>query len=236
MQRRKEEREKTGKRNARPKRTTLTSPSTPSSSKGNAGSFRKFQKFNASQKLTSRNYFAGTSDSESDDFEADDGSLELMYENRLMNSTGVKQENQVVSSSSSFFCCSSSLEVDSPQHFESDVSICLRRIDHFARLQRASVLRSSVVKPNFAEQISATSIQNIATESIFTELSSVTMPVPAPNNCPKPNCGRALDGLDVQDGNTIFCHLCRFPHCTACGHCRLPDEWQMLWRQVDEIH
>ena len=137
------------------------------------------------------------------------------------------------SSSSSFFCCSSSLEVDSPQHLESDVSICLRRIDD---LQRASVLRSPVVKPNFAELISATSIQNIATESIFTELSSVTMPFPAPNNCPKPNCGRALDGLDVQDGNTIFCHLCRFPHCKTCGHCQLPDEWKMLWDQIDGIH
>ena len=141
LKRRKEEREQTGKRNARPKRTTLTSPSTPSSSKGNAGSFRKFQKFNASQKLTSRNYFAGTSDSESDGFE-DDGSLVQMYENPLMNNTG-KTENPVVSS---FFCCSSSLAVDSPQHFESDVSICLRRIDHIAWLQRASVLRSSVVK------------------------------------------------------------------------------------------
>ena len=158
LQRRKEEREQTGKRNARPKRTTLTSPSSPSSA-GKSGSFRKFQKFNVKPKLTCRNYLVeGSSDSETDD--AQEGSLESMYENPLMNNTG-KTENPV--SFSFFGCCSTSSPsvnvhrqepvCDPPQHFESDVSICIRRID---QLQRASVLRSAIVpKPVFAEQISA---------------------------------------------------------------------------------
>ena len=194
LQRRKAEREQTGKRNARPKRTTLTSPSSPSSA-GKSGSFRKFQKFNAKPKLTSRNYFAGTSDSESDDGQAYDDSLEKMYENPLMNNSG-KTENPA---GFSFFGYGS-LVHDPPQHFESDVSICIRRID---QLQRASVLRSAIVpKPVFAEQISAP----INQKSVFAVQNTATMPTAMPKFCSRPNCAIVLDGNMESDpySNTMF--------------------------------